>query len=77
MTGPKHEGKFAKEWFDLYQKEHAVNEALVESLKAMPLESFGDEMSKCDAADFVDHSGEFFEAMIRAKAALKLAEEGI
>lgn len=53
---------------------HAAAPALLAALKALPLEYFGDDMSKCDAADFVDHAGEFFDAMLLAKAALKLAE---
>lgn len=46
------------------------NIAMLEALKTLPLDSFGDDMSKCDAADFVDHAGEFFEAMVKARAVI-------
>lgn len=42
---------------------------LLRAVQTLPLDSFGDDMSKCDAADFVDHAGEFFEAMVLARAA--------
>jgi len=47
---------------------------LLEALEALPLESFGDDMSKCDAADFVDHAGEFFRVMQMARAAIRKAK---
>jgi hypothetical protein len=54
-------------------REQLLQEAL-EALKTLPLDSFGDDMSKCDAADFVDHAGEFFEAIQLAKEVLRKAE---
>jgi len=53
---------------------HAAAEKLRDALLALPLESFGEDMSKSDAADFVDHAGEFFEAMVKARAALAAAK---
>src|SRR6185312_15510011 len=44
--------------------------ALREAAQALPLDSFDEDMSKIDAAEFVDHAGEFFEAMAKARAAL-------
>lgn len=43
-------------------------DALQKVINALPLDAFGDDMAECDAADFVDHSGEFFKAMQLAKA---------
>jgi hypothetical protein len=52
------------------KKAEEERDAYKKVLEALPLDSFGDDMSKCDAADFVDHSGEFFKAMELAKKAL-------
>ena len=43
-------------------------------LKTLPLDSFGDDMAACDASDFVDHAGEFFEAMLQAKEVIRKIE---
>jgi hypothetical protein len=56
------------------QRKLEAFDAMLAALKALSIDSFGDDMSKCDAADFVDHAGEFFEAMLLARAAIKLAE---
>jgi hypothetical protein len=48
---------------------------MIEILKALPLDSFGEDMSKCDAADFVDHAGEFFSVMLKAKELINRVEE--
>lgn len=47
-----------------------INE-LTEALQKLPLEAFDKPMEQVDAAEFVDHSGEFFEAMTLARLALK------
>jgi hypothetical protein len=47
---------------------------MLEALESLPLNAFGEDMGNCDAADFVDHSGEFFEAMIKARAAIRKAK---
>lgn len=57
---------------DLEEAE-AVNKELLQALEALPLESFGEDMEAIDAAEFVDHAGEFFEAMILARAAIAKA----
>lgn len=46
-------------------------------LASLPLESFGDDMAQHDAADFVDHAGQFFEVMIAAKRLLAKLGTGI
>lgn len=46
------------------------NIALREALQKLPLENFSDDMGNHDAAEFVDHAGEFFEAMLAVKKAL-------
>ena len=46
---------------------------LYTALSALPLEAFDKDMADCDAADFVDHAGEFFVAMVKARAAMKKA----
>lgn len=43
---------------------------LREALQMLPLDSFEGEMGSHDAAEFVDHAGEFFAAMVRARAVL-------
>lgn len=49
----------------------AENKQLIEALKKLPLEEFGDDMSKHDAAEFVDNAGAFFEAMAAANLIFK------
>lgn len=34
-------------------------------LNLLPLDAFGDDMSQCDAADFVDNAGVFFTVMCK------------
>ena len=43
------------------------------ALEFLPLEAFDKPMDDCDAADYVDHAGEFFAAMTRARWALAKA----
>ena len=43
---------------------------MAELLRRLPLNSFGDDMGQHDAAEFVDHAGEFFEVMQAAKKLL-------
>ena len=45
-------------------------EEMVEALETLPLDRFGNDMSKCDASDFADHAWEFFQAMQMAKAVI-------
>lgn len=49
---------------------HASATLLRDACAALPLESFGEDMATSDAADFVDHAGEFFDSMKLARAAL-------
>jgi len=46
---------------------------MLEALEALPLGSFGDDMGKHDAAEFVDNAGYFFDAMLKAKVAIQKA----
>jgi len=43
---------------------------LLEALKALPLEAFDKDMDAIDAAEFVDNAGDFFTAMVKARAAI-------
>jgi hypothetical protein len=61
-------------------EEELANEKLVtaapemaEALLTLPFDWFGDDMEENDAADFVDHAAEFFEAIQKGRAALKKA----
>ena len=44
------------------------------ALRKLPLDAFGTDMEDCDAADFVDHAGDFFEAILAARKALGFKE---
>lgn len=46
---------------------------LAAAANKLPLDSFGDDMGQHDAAEFVDHAGEFFEAMLALKPLLARA----
>lgn len=46
------------------------NAELVRVIEMLPLSQFSDDMSESDAADFVDNSNAFFEAMVAARAIL-------
>ena len=48
---------------------------LREACNALPLEQFDKDMSRLDAADFVDNANAFMEAMSLARAALAKLEE--
>ncbi len=52
----------------------AAAPTMLEALKALPLEAFDKDMDACDAAEFVDNAGDFFEAMQKARAAIAKAE---
>jgi hypothetical protein len=54
-----------------------LEQEMLAVIAALPLDSFGDDMSKCDAADFVDHAGEFFKAMLLAKKVLQKIENTV
>jgi hypothetical protein len=62
----------AQDWAEVIDRETAATE-LLEALEALPLDSFGDDMSNCDAADFIDHAGAFFQAMCLARVAIRKA----
>jgi hypothetical protein len=59
-------------------RQFSHNEGLMEAriaelegaLRLLPLEAFDKDMDSIDAAEFVDHSNDFIEAMIAARAAL-------
>ena len=51
----------------------AAAPGMLEALEALPLGSFGDDMGKHDAAEFVDNAGYFFDAMLKAKVAIQKA----
>ena len=53
---------------------HGAAPDLLEALKTLPLEAFDKELDACDAAEFVDNAGDFFDAMQKARVAIARAE---